>query len=117
MTAPSGPDNQQQKPDQNQQPVIQNQYAFLWLSAAIFLMVLWLQDGGQPRLQDLAYSEFKTAVVNNQVAEVTLKEEAITGLFTDSGAADFSSDSPPHTSTPGFHTIRPPGHQIGRAVV
>ncbi|MCW9006555.1 MAG: ATP-dependent zinc metalloprotease FtsH [Marinobacter adhaerens] len=108
MTAPSGPDNQQQKPDQNQQPVIPNQYAFLWLSAAIFLMVLWLQDGGQPRLQDLAYSEFKTAVVNNQVAEVTLKEEAITGLFTDSGAADFSSDSPPHTSTPGFHTIRPP---------
>ena len=99
MTAPSGPDNQQQKPDQNQQPVIPNQYAFLWLSAAIFLMVLWLQDGGQPRLQDLAYSEFKTAVVNNQVAEVTLKEEAITGLFTDSGAADFSSDSPPHTST------------------
>jgi cell division protease FtsH len=108
MTAPSGPDNQQKKPDQNQQPAIPNQFAFLWLSAAIFLMVLWLQDGGQPRLQDLAYSEFKTAVVNDQVAEVTLKEEAITGLFTDSGAADFSSDSPARTSTPGFQTIRPP---------
>ncbi len=108
MTAPGGPDNQQQKPDQNQQPAIPNQFAFLWLSAAIFLMVLWLQDGGQPRLQDLAYSEFKTAVMNNQVAEVTLKEESITGLFTDSGAADFSSDSPARTSTPGFQTIRPP---------
>ncbi|WP_296936249.1 ATP-dependent zinc metalloprotease FtsH [uncultured Marinobacter sp.] len=108
MTAPSGPDNQQQKPDQNQQPAIPNQFAFLWLSAAIFLMVLWLQDGGQPRLQDLAYSEFKTAVMNDQVAEVTLKEESITGLFTDSGAADFSSDSPARTSTPGFQTIRPP---------
>ena len=108
MTQPSGPDNQQQKPDQNQQPAIPNQFAFLWLSAAIFLMVLWLQDGGQPRLQDLAYSEFKTAVVNDQVAEVTLKEESITGLFTDSGAADFSSDSPARTSTPGFQTIRPP---------
>jgi len=108
MTAPGGPDNQQQKPDQNQQPAIPNQFAFLWLSAAIFLMVLWLQDGGQPRLQDLAYSEFKTAVVNDQVAEVTLKEESITGLFTDSGAADFSSDSPARTSTPGFQTIRPP---------
>ncbi|WP_373001907.1 ATP-dependent zinc metalloprotease FtsH [Marinobacter sp.] len=108
MTAPSGPDNQQQKPDQNQQPAIPNQFAFLWLSAAIFLMVLWLQDGGQPRLQDLAYSEFKAAVMNDQVAEVTLKEEAITGLFTDSGAADFSSDSPARTSTPGFQTIRPP---------
>lgn len=108
MTAPGGPDNQQQKPDQHQQPAIPNQFAFLWLSAAIFLMVLWLQDGGQPRLQDLAYSEFKTAVMNNQVAEVTLKEESITGLFTDSGAADFSSDSPARTSTPGFQTIRPP---------
>jgi cell division protease FtsH len=108
MTAPGGPENQQQKPDQNQQPAIPNQFAFLWLSAAIFLMVLWLQDGGQPRLQDLAYSEFKTAVMNNQVAEVTLKEESITGLFTDSGAADFSSDSPARTSTPGFQTIRPP---------
>ncbi|MGB1476987.1 MAG: ATP-dependent zinc metalloprotease FtsH [Marinobacter salsuginis] len=108
MTAPGGPDNQQQKPDQNQQPAIPNQFAFLWLSAAIFLMVLWLQDGGQPRLQDLAYSEFKTAVMSNQVAEVTLKEESITGLFTDSGAADFSSDSPARTSTPGFQTIRPP---------
>ncbi|MBC7185367.1 MAG: ATP-dependent metallopeptidase FtsH/Yme1/Tma family protein, partial [Marinobacter sp.] len=108
MTAPSGPDNKQQKPDQNPQPAIPNQYAFLWLSAAIFLMVLWLQDGGQPRLQDLAYSEFKTAVVNGQVAEVTLREEAITGLFTDSGAASFSSDSPARTSSPGFQTIRPP---------
>ena len=108
MTAPGGPENQQQKPDQNQQPAIPNQFAFLWLSAAIFLMVLWLQDGGQPRLQDLAYSEFKTAVMNNQVAEVTLKEEFINGLFTDSGAADFSSDSPARTSTPGFQAIRPP---------
>ena len=45
MTAPSGPDNQQQKPDHNQQPVIPNQSAFLWLSAAIFLMVLWLHMG------------------------------------------------------------------------
>jgi cell division protease FtsH len=108
MTAPNGPDNQQRKPDQNQQPATPNQYAFLWFSAAIFLMMLWLQDGGQPRLQDLAYSEFKTAVMNDQVAEVTLKEEAITGLFTDRGAADFSSESPARTSTPGFQTIRPP---------
>ncbi|AXS81626.1 MULTISPECIES: ATP-dependent zinc metalloprotease FtsH [Marinobacter] len=107
MTAPNGPGNPQ-KPENNPQPAIPNQYSFLWLSAAIFLMVLWLQDGGQPRLQELAYSDFKTAVVNDQVSEVTLKEEAITGLFTDSGAASFSSDNPSKASTPGFHTIRPP---------
>ncbi|EON90938.1 cell division protein FtsH [Marinobacter lipolyticus SM19] len=107
MTAPNGPGNQQ-KPDNNPQPALPNRYSFLWLSAAIFLMMLWLQDSGQPRLQELAYSDFKTAVANDQVAEVTLKEESITGLFTDSGAASFSSDSPARLSSPGFHTIRPP---------
>ena len=107
MTAPNGTGNPQQ-PGNNPQPAIPNQYSFLWLSAAIFLMVLWLQDGGQPRLRELAYSDFKTAVVNDQVSEVTLKEEAITGLFTDSGAASFSSDTPSQASTPGFRTIRPP---------
>ncbi|MFP3442579.1 hypothetical protein R0K18_33085, partial [Pantoea sp. SIMBA_133] len=37
-----------------------------------------------------------------------MKEEALTGLFTDRGAADFSPARPPHTRPPGFHTIRPP---------
>ncbi|AOY88021.1 cell division protein FtsH [Marinobacter salinus] len=106
MTAPNNP--QDQKPTGNQQPAIPNQFSFLWLSAAIFLMVLWLQDSGQPRLQELAYSEFKTAVTNDQVKEVTLKEEAINGLFTDSGAASFSSGRPAESSSTGFHTIRPP---------
>ncbi|MBU2952670.1 ATP-dependent zinc metalloprotease FtsH [Marinobacter sp. F3R08] len=108
MTAPSGPDNQPQKPEQTPQPAIPNQFAFLWLSAAIFLMVLWLQESGQPRMQDLAYSEFKTAVMNEQVAEVTLKEEAITGLFTDSGTSAFSSDTVNQSGKTSFQTIRPP---------
>ncbi|MBW4936227.1 ATP-dependent zinc metalloprotease FtsH [Marinobacter sp. F4206] len=106
MTAPNEPENR--KPSDNQQPAIPNQYSFLWLSAAIFLMVLWLQDSGQPKLQELAYSEFKTAVVSSEVAEVTLMEESITGQFTDSGAASFSSDRSAQASSTGFHTIRPP---------
>lgn len=108
MTTPNEPDHQQQKPGQDQQPAIPNQFAFLWLSAAIVLMVLWLQDGGQPPLYDLAYSDFKTAVTDQQVAEVTLKEETITGQLTDSGAASFSSDNADGASSPGFQTIRPP---------
>ncbi|MEE3169588.1 MAG: ATP-dependent zinc metalloprotease FtsH [Pseudomonadota bacterium] len=108
MTTPEGPGNSRRTPDDNRQPVVPNQYSFLWLSAAIFLGVLWLQDGNQPRLHELAYSEFKTAVTNGQVAEVTLRQEAITGLFTDSGAATFSTDSPPTGSSRGFRTIRPP---------
>ncbi|AZT83556.1 ATP-dependent metallopeptidase FtsH/Yme1/Tma family protein [Marinobacter sp. NP-4(2019)] len=107
MTAPNGPGNQQ-KPENNPQPTLPDRYSFLWLSAAIFLMMLWLQDNGQPQLQDLAYSDFKTAVENNQVAEVTLKEESVTGLFTDSGAASFSSDSAARPGSPGFRTILPP---------
>lgn len=108
MTTPEGPGNSRRSPDDNRQPVVPKQYSFLWLSAAIFLMVLWLQDGNQPRLHELAYSEFKTAVTNGQVAEVTLRQETITGLFTDSGAATFSADRPPTASSPGFRTIRPP---------
>ncbi|MEC7376754.1 MAG: ATP-dependent metallopeptidase FtsH/Yme1/Tma family protein, partial [Pseudomonadota bacterium] len=108
MTTPERPGNRKEGPDDTRQPVVPNQYSFLWLSAAIFLMVLWLQDGNQPRLHDLAYSEFKTAVTNGQVAEVTLKQEVITGRFTDSGAAAFSTDSPANGSSPGFRTVRPP---------
>ncbi|TNE93626.1 MAG: cell division protein FtsH, partial [Gammaproteobacteria bacterium] len=107
MTEPNGP--QDQKPSNTPQPAIPNQFSFLWLSAAIFLMVLWLQDADKPRLHELPYSDFKTAVVNDEVAEVTLKEENISGLFTDSGAARFSADSASSSqSSPGFHTIRPP---------
>ncbi|GAA0851455.1 ATP-dependent zinc metalloprotease FtsH [Marinobacter szutsaonensis] len=107
MTAPQGPD--QQKPgDNNPQPAIPNQFAFLWLSAAIFLMVLWLQDGDQPRQQELAYSEFKTAVAERQVAEVTLKSESIVGMFNDQGMTDFSAESQARQPTTGFHTVRPP---------
>lgn len=92
MTTPNPSDDRQ--PSGSPKPAIPNQYSFLWLSAAIFLMVLWLQDGGRPELQELAYSEFKEAVINGQVSAVTLKDESITGRFSD-------SDS-------GFHTIRPP---------
>lgn len=92
----------------NQQPEIPKQYSFLWLSAAIFLAFMWLQDSGTPKLQELAYSEFKTAVVNNQVSEVTLKEENITGLFSDQGRASFSSENSAQNSSPGFNTTRPP---------
>lgn len=104
MTPTNEPGNGQ-KPQNDPQPAIPNQYSFLWLSAAIFLMVLWLQDGKQPRLQELAYSDFKTAVTNSQVAEVTLKEEAITGLFTGTGSAP---DGTSQARSEGFHTIRPP---------
>ncbi|MFO7530383.1 MAG: ATP-dependent zinc metalloprotease FtsH [Marinobacter sp.] len=107
MTEPQGPD--QQKPgNNNQQPAIPNQFAFLWLSAAIFLMVLWLQGGDQPRQQELAYSEFKTAVAERQVAEVTLKSESIVGMFNDQGMTDFSSQTQARQPTTGFHTVRPP---------
>lgn len=104
MTHPNEPG----KPDNNDkpQPAIPNQYSFLWLSAAFFLMFLWLQDTGRPQQQELAYSEFKGAVLNGQVQEVTLRNEEIRGRFTEAGAARFSSDT--GRSTENFLTLRPP---------
>jgi len=104
MTPTNGQDNQQ-KPENNPQPAIPNQYSFLWLSAAIFLMVLWMQDANQPRLQELAYSEFKEAVMAGRVDEVTLRSEEILGQLTESGASQFSSDGQP--SSTRFITLRP----------
>ncbi|MDR9424601.1 MAG: ATP-dependent zinc metalloprotease FtsH [Marinobacter sp.] len=104
MTTPNGSDNQQ-KPENNPQPAIPNQYSFLWLSAAIFLMVLWMQDTNQPRQQELAYSEFKEAVMAGRVDEVTLRSEEILGQLTESGASQFSSDGEP--SSVHFITLRP----------
>jgi len=106
MTTPNTPEDQ--KPANTPPAGIPNQYSFLWLSAAIFLAMLWLQDSGQPRLQELAYSDFKAAVAADQVAQVTLKNETITGEFTDSGAATRSSSTPSGTSSTAFRTIRPP---------
>lgn len=104
MTPTNGQDNQQ-KPENNPQPAIPNQYSFLWLSAAIFLMVLWMQDANQPRQQELAYSEFKEAVMAGRVDEVTLRSEEILGQLTESGASQFSSDDQP--SSTRFITLRP----------
>ncbi len=104
MTTPNEPDNSK-KPDDNPQPAIPNQYSFLWLSTAIFLMVLWTQGANQPQQQELAYSEFKEAVTAGRVEEVTLRNEEIQGQFTESGAARFSSDS--GQSTTRFITLRP----------
>ncbi|MGM0769566.1 MAG: ATP-dependent zinc metalloprotease FtsH [Pseudomonadota bacterium] len=107
MTPSNGRGNGQ-KPQNTPQSAVPNQYSFLWLSAVIFLVVLWLQDGGQPRLQELAYSDFKAAVEKNQVAEVTLREESITGLFTGDGTASLAPDTSSQARSDGFHTIRPP---------
>jgi len=106
MTTSNTPEDQ--KPANTPPAGIPNQYSFLWLSAAIFLAMLWLQDSGQPRLQELAYSDFKAAVAADQVAQVTLKNETITGEYTDSGSAARSSDTTPGTSATAFRTIRPP---------
>lgn len=98
--------NMSQKPTNGNQPTIPTQYSFLWLSAAIFLMFLWLQDSQRPELQETPYSEFKTAVSEDRVAEVTLKEHDIVGRYTDS--APTSTGSGTSDRVAGFHVIRPP---------
>ncbi|PCM46189.1 ATP-dependent zinc metalloprotease FtsH [Marinobacter sp. ANT_B65] len=106
MTNPNS--SEKQTPPANQQPEIPKQYSFLWLSAAIFLVFMWLQDSSTPKLQELAYSEFKTAVTNDQVSEVTLKEDHITGLLRNQGLVSSNTDNASQSSSPGFSTTRPP---------
>jgi len=106
MTNPNS--SEKQTPPANQQPEIPKQYSFLWLSAAIFLVFMWLQDSSTPKLQELAYSEFKTAVANDQVSEVTLKEDHITGLLRNQGLVSSNTDNASQSSSPGFSTTRPP---------
>ena len=101
------PGNQHtKKPANGNLPTIPNQYSFLWLSAAIFLMFLWLQDSRQPTQQELPYSEFKSAVADGKVAEVTLKQDDIVGQYT--GSAAQSTGSGQTGSAKGFHVVRPP---------
>lgn len=98
--------NNDQKPTNSPQPVVPKQYSFLWLSMALFLMFIWLQDARQAPLQELAYSEFKSAVADGQVAEITLKEEDLTGRFSGSRQNSLSADT--NAQTEGFHTVLPP---------
>ncbi|MEP1214462.1 MAG: ATP-dependent zinc metalloprotease FtsH [Marinobacter sp.] len=96
-----------QKPQQSQQPQppqVPAQYSFLWLSAAIILMFFWLQDGGQPPVTELPYSQFKEAVANEQVEEVTLRADHIDGQLTEEGGGAWAKD----TSSLRFHSVRPP---------
>ncbi|WP_029653767.1 ATP-dependent zinc metalloprotease FtsH [Marinobacter daepoensis] len=104
MNTSNQPGKQDQPP--SPQPAIPNQYSFLWLSAAILLMFLWLQDNRQPQQQELAYSEFKQAVINGQVAEITLRTEDINGRFNNTGVGQFTGDN--REPTDRFVTLRPP---------
>ncbi len=93
-----------QQPEQPQNPQIPAQYSFLWLSAAIILMFFWLQDGGQPAVTELPYSQFKEAVANEHVDEVTLRTDHIEGRLTEEGGRALADGSP----SLRFHSVRPP---------
>ncbi|QSP94173.1 ATP-dependent zinc metalloprotease FtsH [Marinobacter salinisoli] len=106
MTAPNRPDPGQSEGKQPSDPLVPRQYSFLWLSAALFLLVMWIQDGNQTRVAELAYSDFKNAISEGHIEEVTLSQERIRGSFTDAGASAFSD--PSTQSGKDFQTIRPP---------
>ena len=110
MTSPNTPqDPNRQQPDQtpdsqNQQPDIPPWYAFLWMSAAILLMMLWLEQGQQAQRVELPYSEFTSALEEGHVDEVTLRGDRIQGQFTVQGAEAHGGDN----DSSGFNTVTPP---------
>ncbi|MFO7993776.1 MAG: ATP-dependent zinc metalloprotease FtsH [Marinobacter sp.] len=93
-----------QQPEQPQNPQVPAQYSFLWLSAAIILMFFWLQDGQQPRVSELPYSQFKEAVASDHVEEVSLRADHIDGKLTEEGSRAWAEDS----DSLQFHSVRPP---------
>ncbi len=93
-----------QQPEQPQNPQVPAQYSFLWVSAAIILMFFWLQDGQQPRVSELPYSQFKEAVASDHVEEVSLRADHIDGKLTEEGSRAWAEDS----DSLQFHSVRPP---------
>ncbi|MCH8497311.1 MAG: ATP-dependent zinc metalloprotease FtsH [Marinobacter sp.] len=106
MASQETPPNDPQPGGSPQNTSPKTTYAFIWFSTLIFLLVLWVQEGGQPPEQPLAYSEFKTAVQRGQVAEVTLRNDEIRGTFSDGGIAEFAHQEGPTRTH--FNTLRPP---------
>ncbi|MFN2362376.1 MAG: ATP-dependent zinc metalloprotease FtsH, partial [Marinobacter sp.] len=67
-------------------------------------MFFWLQDGQQPTVTELPYSQFKEAVADDHVEEVTLRADHIEGQLTEEGGSAWAED----TNSVSFHSIRPP---------
>lgn len=80
MTNPNEPG----KPDNNDkpQPAIPNQYSFLWLSAAFFLMFLWLQDTGRSLKE---HRKELDALAKAVMKHETLSTEEITEVLSKAG--------------------------------
>ncbi|NMT64274.1 ATP-dependent zinc metalloprotease FtsH [Marinobacter orientalis] len=93
-----------QQPEQPQNPQIPSQYSFLWLSAAIILMFFWFQERQQPTIAELPYSQFKQAVANDHVEEITLRADHIEGRLTEEGGNAWTENS----DSLRFHSVRPP---------
>ena len=110
MTSTNSPEDPNQRqpgqaPDeQDRQPDIPPWYAFLWMSAAILLMMFWLEQGQQAQRVELPYSEFTSALEAGQIEEVTLRGEHIQGRFSEQGSAAYGGDS----DSERFYTVTPP---------
>ncbi|WP_442777724.1 ATP-dependent zinc metalloprotease FtsH [Sediminicurvatus halobius] len=78
-------------------------YTFIWLSVLILVLSTWTQGEQAPGVREIPYSEFRAAVVDGEVREVTLRGNRLRGEFTDAAAERRGGAE----ATPRFYTIVP----------
>ena len=75
---------------------------FVWMAVAILLMFHYLEGADRQARVELTYSDFLEAVDAGHVDEVTLRGQALEGVFSDSGRLDLDLGE-----TRAFTTTRP----------
>lgn len=75
---------------------------FVWMAVAILLMFHYLEGADRQARVELTYSDFLEAVDAGHVGEVTLRGQALEGVFSDSGRLDLDLGE-----TRAFTTTRP----------
>src|SRR5690554_855979 len=75
---------------------------FVWMAVATLLMFHYLEGADRQARVELTYSDFLEAVDAGHVGEVTLRGQALEGVFSDSGRLDLDLGE-----TRAFTTTRP----------
>lgn len=105
MAETNGQERKPEPPDKPPAPPQVPRWAlFLWMVAAVFLVFFWFYAGEPSDARELPYSEFKAAVAQGHVDEVTLRGEEIRGRLTPEGVGVWGG-ADEHER---FTTTRPP---------
>lgn len=78
----------------------------IWAALIVLFFMYWMSAMNDPPGVKLAYTEFKQALRQGKIAEVTLKGHQISGTYTEAHRADQAKGE--EKAPEKFHTTRPP---------